>query len=203
VTTRIRAALIASLALACGRNPVLPTPAADGCLGRAVFAPAAQSPYVLPYPVGTAYEELQNYCTSPGSHANQLAYDFLMSEGTPVTAARAGVVVALVDQWEDTDWDSTHFNHVFIRHEDGSAAFYAHLQRSSLLVHVGDEVGAGQRIGRSGHCGTPVADLHFGVYRGWPAAGGDDLPVSFRNAQGPLDSHGGLQRGVVYTAAPY
>jgi murein DD-endopeptidase MepM/ murein hydrolase activator NlpD len=110
-------------------------------------------------------------------------------------SARAGVVAALVDRWEDTDWDPNHFNHVYVRHEDGFAAFYAHLQLGSLRVRQGEAVSAGQRIGSSGHCGTPVADLHFGVYRWWPVADGQDLPVSFRNADGPLDSRGGLQRG--------
>jgi murein DD-endopeptidase MepM/ murein hydrolase activator NlpD len=188
---------------ACGNNPAQPTPASNTCLSRAVFGPAAESAYVLPYPVGATYEVLQSYCYAAGSHGNQLAYDFLMREGTPVTAARGGVVVALVDQWEDTDWNEAHFNYVFIRHEDGSAAFYAHLQLGSLLVRIGDQVSVGQQIGSSGHCGTPMADLHFGVYRAWPAADGNDLPVNFRNAGGPLDSRGGLQAGVVYTALPY
>jgi murein DD-endopeptidase MepM/ murein hydrolase activator NlpD len=198
----LAAVITASLGAACN-NPSLPTPASNACLGRAVFGPAAQSVYVLPYPVGAAYEVLQSYCSNPGSHRNQLAYDFLMSEGTPVTAARGGIVVALVDQWEDTDWDSTHFNYVFIQHEDGTAAFYAHLQLHSLLVQLGARVNVGQPIGTSGHCGTPIADLHFGVYRTWPVADGNDLAVNFRNADGPLDSRGGLLRGVVYTALPY
>ena len=196
---------IAAIGLACGAStaPPTPTPSQSACLDRATFGPAAQSAYVLPYPVGAAYEVFQSYCYTSWTHGNQLAYDFLMSEGTPVTAARAGVVVALVDRWEDSDWASDHFNYVFIRHEDGSAAFYAHLQLHSFLVQVGDQVSAGQRIGSSGHNGTPVAHLHFGVYRTWPAADGNDLPVNFRNAAGPLDARGGLQRGVAYTALPY
>jgi len=199
----LTALVIAVTGAACGENPAEPAPALNTCVSRAVFGAPAASAYVLPYPVGATYEVLQSYCHAAGSHGNQLAYDFLMREGTPVTAARAGVVVALVDRWEDTDWDGTHFNYVYIRHEDGSAAFYAHLQLRSLLVRIGDQVSAGQQIGSSGHCGTPIADLHFGVYRAWPPTDGNDLPVSFRNAAGPLDSRGGLQAGVVYTALPY
>lgn len=126
-----------------------------------------------------------------------------MIEGTPVSAARAGVVETLVDRWPDGDRDASHFNYLNIRHEDGSVAFYAHLQLGSLRVRLGDQVSAGQRIGNSGHCGTPVADLHFGVYRAWPPTEGNDLAVNFRNTDGPLDSRGGLQRGVVYFALPY
>jgi hypothetical protein len=196
--------IAASIALACGANPVAPVPVpTTGCLDRAVFGLTAESAYVLPYLVGAAYEVLQSYCCDSGSHGNQLAYDFLMPEGTSVTAARAGVVVGLVDQWEDSDWDPNHFNYVFIRHEDDSVAFYAHLQVRSLRVGLGDQVGMGQQIAGSGHCGTPIADLHFGVYRAWPIVHGDDLPVNFRNADGPLDSRGGLRRGIVYTALPY
>jgi len=197
------AASIASLSLACGANPVVPARTVNACLDRAVFGLPERSPYVLPYPVGAAYRVLQSYCYDPGTHGNQLAYDFLMTEGTPVTAARAGMVAGLVDQWPDTDWDSSHFNYVFIRHDDGSVAFYAHLQVGTLLVRLGDTVGAGQRIGNSGHCGTPIADLHFGVYRAWPPTDGYDLAVNFRNAEGPLDVRGGLRAGTTYTALPY
>ncbi|MGE5360570.1 MAG: M23 family metallopeptidase [Bacteroidales bacterium] len=196
-------ATVASLALACGANPVVPARTMNACLDRAIFGPPDQSPYELPYPVGAAYEVLQAYCYDPGSHGNQLAYDFLMTEGTPVTAARAGLLAGLVNQWANTDWNSSHFNYLFIRHDDGSVAFYAHLQLDSLLVRLGDTVNAGQRIASSGHCGTPIADLHFGVYRAWPPADGTDLAVNFRNAEGPLDSRGGLRAGTAYTALPY
>jgi murein DD-endopeptidase MepM/ murein hydrolase activator NlpD len=191
------------LTLACGGSPVVPAGTASGCLDRAVFGPPAESPYVLPYPVGARYEVLQAYCYDRGSHGNQLAYDFLMNEGSPVTAARAGIVAGLEDRWPDSDWDSSHFNYLLIRHDDGSVAFYAHLRLGSMQVRLGDAVDAGDRIADSGHCGTPIADLHFGVYRSWPPAEGADLPVGFRNAEGPLDSRGGLRAGTSYTALPY
>ena len=188
----------------CGSSPATPSPTQtpSACLSRAVFAPAAQSAYVLPYPVGACYSVLQSYCDTT-SHANQLAYDFLLPQGSTVTAARAGEVVAVIDQWPDSDWTSDHFNYIFIRHDDGSVAFYAHFELQSILVRVGDRVTIGQRLGNSGHSGTTVADLHFGVYRTWPIAEGDDLPINFRNAQGALDARGGLQTGTTYTALPY
>ncbi len=196
--------VVLTIAAGCGSGPAppSPTPTPSACPTRAVFAPAAQSAYVLPYPVGDSYSVLQSYCDTI-SHSNQLAYDFLLPQGSTITAARAGEVVAVVDQWPDSDWTSDHFNYVFIRHDDGSAAFYAHFQLQSILVRVGDRVTAGQRLGNSGHSGTTVADLHFGVYRTWPFADGDDLPINFRNAQGTLDARGGLQRGTFYTALPY
>ena len=45
--------------------------------------------------------------------------------------------------------------------------------------------------------------LHFGVYEDYPPAEGVDIPVNFRNADGPLDSLGGLIRWEFYTATSY
>ena len=70
-------------------------------------------------------------------------------------------------------------------------------------MQIGEHVESGQRIGESGHSGTTVADLHFGVYRTWPVVHGDDLAVNFRNADGPLDARGGLVQGMTYAAVPY
>ncbi|HUU06756.1 MAG TPA: hypothetical protein VMZ49_12870 [Patescibacteria group bacterium] len=112
-----------------------------------------------------------------------------MPLGSPVLAARAGTVVRVFDTHLDSDEYDNQFNFIFIRHDDDSAAFYAHLRQ-----HIAD----------LGHLGNPVVDLlHFGVYRAWPNRGGDDLPVNFRNAQGPLDSRGGLMQDTRYLALPY
>jgi murein DD-endopeptidase MepM/ murein hydrolase activator NlpD len=179
-------------------NPVAPT----DCLSRAVFGDPAQSPYTLPYSVGSAYTVLQSYCTMQ-SHHNQLAYDFAMPVGTPIISAREGVVADLVDAYEDSDRNSSHFNYIMIRHGDSTTAFYAHVQHGSIVVRLNDRVGRGQPLANSGSAGTPVADLHFGVYRTWPIHDGDDIAVNFRNAQGPLDERGGLRQGVSYLALPY
>ena len=95
------------------------------------------------------------------------------------------------------------FNIIYIEHEDGTSAFYAHLQQQSARVKVGDQVGAGQVIALSGASGTSLEHLHFGVAGSWPVRKPDDLLVNFRNSQGALDERGGLQRGVVYRAVPY
>jgi murein DD-endopeptidase MepM/ murein hydrolase activator NlpD len=175
------------------------------CLQRARFGDPAASPYVLPYPVGMSYRVYQTYC-GPQNHGrdNQLAYDFEMPLGSPVLAARAGTVVHVFDTHLDSDEYDSEFNCMFIRHDDGTAAFYAHLRQHSALVREGDAVQAGQHIADLGHLGNPVADLlHFGVYRAWPARDGDDLAVNFRNADGPLDPRGGLVQGMYYLALPY
>jgi murein DD-endopeptidase MepM/ murein hydrolase activator NlpD len=195
------AMLIAVMSCSSPESPNAPS--SQACLERAIFGDPSQSPYVLPYPVGTSYPLLQSYCTPAGSHSGQLAYDFQMPIGTPITAAREGVVVSIMDAYTDDDRDERHFNYIFIQHDDGSVAFYAHVELHSMTIQQNDKVMVGQRIANSGNCGTPIADLHFGVYQSWPARDGNDLPVNFKNAQGPLDNRRGLRRGVSYLALPY
>ena len=178
------------------------------CIERAVFNDPTISEYVLPFPPGPTVEVLQTYCGT-GSHTrdNQLAYDFRTPFGDPVVAARAGRVTEVVDDWADSDKDPFHFNQIVIVHDDDTFAFYAHLKHESFVVQVGDRVSQGQTIAASGESGTPTgcaafmecAVLHFGVYkRSWSL----DIPINFRNADGPLDARGGLSAGTFYTVLP-
>jgi len=155
---------------------------------------------VLPYPVGDSYEVFQTYC-GPVSHGKdgQMSIDFLMALGSEVVAARAGIVREVVDQHPDF---GRRFNVIFIEHEDGTAAFYGHLKEGSARVRIGERVASGQVIARSGASGTILEHLHFGVASHWPPRRPDDVPVNFRNGEGPLDERGGLQRGVEYRALP-
>ncbi len=171
------------------------------CGRRARFGDPAESQYLLPYPVGETYRIHQSYCFSRGGHSDQLAYDFLLPIGADVLAARSGEVVALYEDAPDDG--ATENNYVFIQHDDGTVALYAHLRRNGIDVEVGDHVAAGERIGASGNSGLGLSDaphLHFGVYRSWPVEDGDDVAVNFRNAQGPLDLLGGLLQGSSYQA---
>jgi murein DD-endopeptidase MepM/ murein hydrolase activator NlpD len=172
----------------------------ERCLRRAEFDDPADSLYVLPYPIGEGYSIIQSYCNDDGSHEQQLAYDFAMPLGSTVVAARDGVVVEIKEDVPD-DENSRFFNYVLIRHEDGTTAFYAHLQHEGALVDVGDEVRAGDPIalsGATGRTGGPV--LHFGVYFSYPPVEGRDEPVVFNNTDGPLDARGGLREGSFYEA---
>jgi murein DD-endopeptidase MepM/ murein hydrolase activator NlpD len=173
-----------------------------GCLGRARFQDPAESPYVLPYPVGKAYQVTQSYCFANGSHHNQLAYDFDMPIGDDVTAARAGMVVEAWDGHPDNS--QGHHNYVFIKHDDGTVAFYAHLQQGGVVVQIGEHVEVGQRIAASGNSGTTGGPhLHFMVYASWPPREGYDVPVTFRNAEGVFYASGALLMGKVYEALSY
>jgi len=168
------------------------------CLENAVFGDPADSPYVLPYPVGSAYKVFQTYC-GPVSHGKdgQMSIDFLMPLGAEVVASRAGIVRQVTDRFEDF---GRRFNAIYVEHEDGTAAFYGHLKQGSSRVRVGDRVVAGQVIASSGASGTSLEHLHFGVTSRWPPRRPDDVPVNFRNSQGALDERGGLRRGIEYRA---
>ena len=195
------AALI--LASGCVEKDRTPLP----CLERAVFGDASQSPYILPYPVGQSYRLMQGYCYPKGGHRNQLAYDFETPVGAAVIASRSGMVMEIRGDLPDDGKqpESGQHNHIMIKHEDGTVAFYAHLKRGSILVKVGDGVSQGQPIAASGNSGNTggMPHLHFGVYEGWPATEGFDVPMNFRNAEGTLDKRNGLRPGGYFKALPY
>ena len=187
--------------IGCGQRKPL------GCLERAVFGDPAESPYVLPYPVGDSYRLMQGYCYPHGGHRNQLAYDFETPVGSRVVAARSGTVMEMRSDLPDDGKqpEAGQHNHIMIRHDDGTVAFYAHLKQDSVLVRVGDSASQGQPIAQSGNSGNTggLPHLHFGVYQGWPPTEGFDVPVNFKNAEGTLDVRGGLRPGGYFKALPY
>ena len=84
--------------------------------------------------------------------------DVAMAYGTGAQAAAAGRVVFAGEQ-------GGYGNTVVIQHASGDKTRYAHL--ASAGVHAGEEVGAGQVIGRAGHSGRATGShLHFEVISG-------------------------------------
>jgi murein DD-endopeptidase MepM/ murein hydrolase activator NlpD len=205
-TTRFLFVLLAiGLLAGCssGSDPADPGGGDSSCLDRAHFGDPANSSYILPFPVGERFLCSQDYCYSRGGHSNQLSYDFDMNIGDVITAARRGTVITTVDHFPDTGQGEGNHNYIFILHPDGTLAFYAHLQQNGLLVALNDEVWQGQPIAYSGNSGlTGGPHLHFGVYQYYPPREGDDVPMNFRNAEGPLDERGGLIMGQWYEALP-
>ena len=172
------------------------------CRKGARFSPPEEALWVLPYPVGDSYVVGQTYCEPAGSHRGSYAYDFDMPIGSPIVAARDGVVWLVTDEFEDGDTAPEHANDLFVEHADGTVAQYAHLQHRSFLVGPGDRVTAGQPVAASGDTGAgPVPHLHFEVYGSKEAF--TSIPVGFRNAGGTLDERGGLAPGGSYQAMPW
>lgn len=99
---------------------------------------------------------------------NRYALDFAAPIGTPVVAARDGVVMQTQSGFTQSGLEDRHFadrtNFVRILHDDGSMALYAHLMPGGVLVHPGQRVTLGERIGLSGNTGFSTAPhLHFAV----------------------------------------
>ena len=159
------------------------------------YADWQTSPYVLPYPVGESYPVHQDNCSLGGHHGvYRYSYDFLMPIGSPVTAARAGVVAETLEGHLEGEAVE---NWVKVRHDDGTLAAYSHLQ--SVVVRVGEGVAAGDVLGLSGNTGQTggVPHLHFHVSHCSEPVNCGTLPVTFRNtAANPK----GLQTDRSYTA---
>jgi murein DD-endopeptidase MepM/ murein hydrolase activator NlpD len=169
-----------------------------------VFPAQDSALYVLPYTVGSAFEVWGS--TSHYNEGNRgvglYAIDFVMPIGTPVVAARSGVVVAARDSFPDGNGEDLEENFVFVRHADATIGRYFHLTRDGADVDVGDSVAQGQPIGRSGNSGQSTGPhLHFDVQRCGPNLPpaynrlpcGQTVPVVFRNTDvhrcGVLQGH--------------
>jgi len=104
---------------------------------------------------------------SHDDRANRYAVDLIVAEGTPVLAARAGVVMQAEGGFREGGLDpalANRANLIRVLHDDGSMALYAHLQPDGVYVRPGDTVSLGQVIGRTGNTGySSGPHLHFAV----------------------------------------
>lgn len=144
--------------------------------------------YRLPFADGLRFAVTQAHGGSASTHNTpdtEYAVDFAMPPGTPVVAARGGVVMQVVQHYGDGRPDIAFLrkaNLVRILHDDGTWADYAHLQRDSVRVRPGERVEAGRLLARSGNSGyTSGPHLHFAVKRN---RSGQivSVPIRFHNA---------------------
>ena len=148
--------------------------------------------YLLPYENGKSYRVLQGY-GSRFSHVGleQYAVDFNMSVGTPVHAARDGVVARIEESSDKGCWDDgcgTFANYIVILHDDGTTGEYYHLQQNGALIDVGDHIVTGQKIALSGNIGhTTMPHLHFAVYRAAEWGNTQSIPVRFLSSAGVVE----------------
>lgn len=159
-------------------------------LGASDTQPDPDFVYAVPFG-GSARRPLIQGFDGEGSHLASMRYslDFGMPRGTPVLAAREGVVLYLQDGFRQGGTDPAlleRANLVVVAHRDGTMASYGHLA-PGLEVAVGDSVQEGELLGRSGRtgfAGQPHLHFHVGVRMlGEP---GRTIPIRLRDRDGEL-----------------
>jgi len=124
--------------------------------------------YLFPFEHGSKFKLDQGF-GGQFSHQkeNYYALDFSMDIGTPIVAARAGIVVEVKEDSNRGGASSSYAsygNFISIYHDDGTFASYVHLKKNGAIVEVGDSVSMGDTIGYSGNTGLSTGPhLHFSV----------------------------------------
>jgi murein DD-endopeptidase MepM/ murein hydrolase activator NlpD len=111
-----------------------------------------------------------------------------MPEGTPVYAARGGVVVKIKDDsnrgGSSMKYDCYN-NYVLVRHDDGTLGHYCHLKKNGVQVKAGQRVKTGDWIALSGNTGfSSGPHLHFCVFKTRNGRERDSIPIRFNAAEG-------------------
>lgn len=129
--------------------PPVPAPPAPGPLsGDGVF------PVAGPHTYGQGFG-------SPRRGYSHQGQDLPAAAGTPVVAPRGGTIVARANQPSAAGF------YVTLDADDGSSYFFAHCQKDSWAVALGQVVAAGQQLCRVGQTGDASGPhLHFEQWAG-------------------------------------
>ena len=104
--------------------------------------------YRLPYGNDVSFPIIQGYGARLSHRgAERFTLDFGMPVGTPVHAARDGVVVLVEDSHDAgcaREECGRYANFLVVLHSDGTTGEYFHLERGSVQVRVGERVARGQ-----------------------------------------------------------
>ncbi|MDP2958316.1 MAG: M23 family metallopeptidase [Longimicrobiales bacterium] len=118
---------------------------------------------------------------------NFFSLDFALPGGTPVLAARSGVVAIVQDSLPGGGEEGELIgkaNLVVVGHSDGTLASYAYLS-TGIAVAVGDSVARGQFLGLSGSGGAlGLPHLHFHVGKRLTRAENRTIRVLFESPTG-------------------
>jgi murein DD-endopeptidase MepM/ murein hydrolase activator NlpD len=135
--------------------------------------PADMPEVGVPFACGRIYPVSQGHDTGSHKYNDTYAWDFRMPSGTPVVAARDGIVRMARGDSTEGGCDEKYApmaNYVVVSHGDGLETQYLHF--SAVVVKPGEHVKQGQLLGFSGETGWACgAHLHFKVAketgRGW------------------------------------
>ncbi|RRU99068.1 DUF4124 domain-containing protein [Stutzerimonas xanthomarina] len=156
---------LATLAPRDASKPLKYTPKLRHALGDPRLLP---KPYKYPLPWRGGPFRLTQGANGQYSHftpKGRYAVDIAMPEGTPIVAARGGMVVKIENE-QSGRGSNPAGNFVRIMHDDGTMGVYLHLMKGSVAVREGQRVESGTRIARSGNTGNSTGPhLHFVVQR--------------------------------------
>lgn len=176
---------LALLTAVSGGKPLVYTPQFHYSLGDP--AGAAQG-YRYPFPWRGGPFRLSQGANGDYSHfgpKNKYAMDIAMPVGTPIIAARAGVVVKTENSQNGRGTDPSG-NFVRILHDDGTMGVYLHLKQGSVSVREGQRVTVGSPLALSGNTGNSSGPhLHFVVQRN-TGMGLVSIPYQFNQPLGAL-----------------
>ncbi|WP_439820338.1 peptidoglycan DD-metalloendopeptidase family protein [Pseudomonas sp. HLG18] len=176
---------LALLTAVSGGKPLVYTPQFQYSLGDP--AGAAQS-YRYPFPWRGGPFRLSQGANGDYSHygpKNKYAMDIAMPVGTPIIAARAGVVVKTENSQNGRGTDPSG-NFVRVLHDDGTMGVYLHLKQGSVSVREGQRVAVGSPLALSGNTGNSSGPhLHFVVQRN-TGGGLVSIPYQFNQPLGAL-----------------
>ena len=152
--------------------------------------------YELPFQKGSKYRVVQGY-GGLFTHRYIAALDFEMPIGTPVYAARGGIIYNYKDDSDEGGVFSKYknkANYIIIKHDDGSFGCYWHLKKNGVVVKTG-HVSQGQQIGLSGATGQVFRPhLHFSVKRILNYEMNSFVKTKFRTSKGVIL----LEKGETY-----
>ena len=156
---------LATLAPRDASKPLKYTPKLRHALGDPRLLP---KPYKYPLPWRGGPFRLTQGANGQYSHftpKGRYAVDIAMPEGTPIVAARGGMVVKIENE-QSGRGNNPAGNFVRIMHDDGTMGVYLHLMKGSVAVREGQRVESGTRIARSDNTGNSTGPhLHFVVQR--------------------------------------
>jgi hypothetical protein len=157
--------------------------------------------YWLPFLTGQGFRVVQGY-GGAYSHTGEehFSIDFEMPEGTPICAARAGVVYRVTDHFSEGGPHSSFkpkANSVCLLHSDDTVAAYVHLAHHGACVRPGAFVNAGEVVGLAGSTGwSSSPHLHFHVA---DAITHQRIPTWFDTLEGGVTI---VEAGDVYARPP-
>jgi len=147
-------------------------------------------PYAPPFRRGSTHAVSQAFhgTYSHRDIQSEYAVDIVMPVGTPVCAARPGIVMDVANDFFTGGTDREDYarraNFIRILHDDGTMALYAHLRVETIRVGVGARVSLGETMAESGDTGfSSGPHLHFAIQKniGMELV---SLPFKILNARG-------------------